>query len=122
MSIREIKKIFEKTVNGTRKNFANKIVDSLWAYRTVFKTLLGMALYKIVHGKACHLPVELEHKAYWETRMLNMNLEIARKKRMLQLNELDELRRNAYDNSRIYKEKTKARHDKHRVHNEFKLG
>ena len=120
MSNREIKKILEKTVNVIRKDWTNKIDDSLWAYRTTFKTPLGMSLYKIVYGKACHLPVEREHKAYWATRMLNMNLEMAEKKRMLQLNELDELQQNAYDSSRIYKEKTKAWHDKHLVHTNFK--
>ena len=83
VSNREIKKILEKTVNVTRKDWANKIDDSLWAYRIAFKTPLGMSLYQIVYGKAYHLPVELEHKEYWATRMLNMNLEIAGKKRML---------------------------------------
>ena len=122
VSNREIKKILEKTVNVTRKDWAKKIDDSLWAYWTAFKTPLGMSLYRIVNGKACHLPVELEHKAYWVTRMLNMNLEMAEKKRMLQLNKLDELRQNAYDSSRIYKEKTKAWHDKHLVHNGMKPG
>ena len=61
---REIKKILERTVNVIRKDWANKIDDSLWAYRTSFKTPLGMSLYRIVYGKAYHLPVELEHKAY----------------------------------------------------------
>ena len=83
VSNREIKKILEKTVNGTRKDWANKIDDSLWAYRTAFKTPLGMSPYRIVLGKACHLPVELEHKAYGGTRILNMNLEMAGKKMML---------------------------------------
>ena len=54
--------------------------------------------------------------------MLNMNLEMVGKRRMLQLNEQDELRQNAYDSSRIYNEKTKVWHDKHLVHNEFKSG
>ena len=106
----------------TRKYWVNKINDSLWAYRTAFKTPLGMSLYRIVYGKACHLPIELEHKAYWATRMLHMNFEMARKKRMLKLNELGELRQNAYDSSRIYKEKTKAWHDKHLMPNDLKPG
>ena len=87
-----------------------------------FQDPLGNVPVLIVYGKACCLPIELEHKVYWATRMLNMNLEMAEKKRMLQLNELDELRQNAYDSSRIYKEKTKAWHDKHLMHNELKPG
>ena len=109
-------------MNVTRKDWANKIDDSLWAYQIAFKTPLGMYPYKIVYGKACQLPVELEHKAYWATRMLNMNLEIAEKKIMLQLNELEEFCKNAYESSRIYKEKTKVWHDGHLVKIEFKLG
>ena len=122
VSNREIKKILEKTLNVTRKDWANKIDDSLWAYHTAFKTPLSMSLYRIIYGEACHLPIELEHKAYWATRILNLNFEMTGKKRMLQLNELDELRQNAYDSSRIYKEKTKAWHDKHLLHNELKSG
>ena len=73
VSTRKIKKILEKTMSVTRKDWAKKNDDSLWAYRTTFKTPLGMSPFKIVYWKECHLPVELEHKAYWATRILNMN-------------------------------------------------
>ena len=81
-----------------------------------------MSPYRIVYGKAYHLLVKLEHKAYWAIRMINMNFEMVGKKRMLRLNEVDELRQNAYDSSRIYKEKIKAWHDKHLMHNKLKPG
>ena len=64
VSNREIKKILEKTVNMTRKDWAKKIDDSLWVYRTTFNTALGMSPYKLVYRNACHLLVELDHKAY----------------------------------------------------------
>ena len=68
------------------------------------------------------LAVELEHRAYWATRMLNMDIKVAREKRMLQLSELDEFCNEAYENARIYKEKMKSWHDKHIVRKEFKAG
>ena len=64
VSNREIKSILEKTVNNSWKDWLKKIEDALWAYRTTFKTPLGMSPFQIVYGKACHLLVELEHKAY----------------------------------------------------------
>ena len=67
-----------------------------------------MLPFRLVYGKACHLPVELEHRAYWETRMVNMDSKVAGEKRMLQLNELDEFHNETYENARIYKEKKKA--------------
>ena len=122
VSNQEIKSILEKTVNSSRKDWSKKIEDALWAYRTTFKTPLGMSPFRIVYGKACHLPVELEHRAYWATWMLNMDNKVAGEKRMLQLSELDEFRNEAYENARIYKEKTKAWHDKHIARKEFKVG
>ena len=108
VSNQEIKKILEKKVHVTRKYWAKKINDSLYAYRITFKTPLGMSPYQIMYGKACHLLVEFEHKAYWATKMVNINLEVAGEKRMVQLNELKEFQHNAYESSRIYKEKTQA--------------
>ena len=122
VSNREIKSILEKTVNNSRKDWSKKIEDALWAYRKKFKTPLGMSPFRLVYGKACHLPVELEHRAYWATRHLNMDSTLAGEKRLLQLSELDEFRNEAYENARIYKEKTITWHDKHITRKEFTTG
>ena len=92
VSNREIKQILEKTVATTRKDWSSKLNEALWAYRTAYKTPIGTTPFKLVYGKSCHLPVELEHKAYWAIKMLNMNYTVAGEKRVLNLNELEELR------------------------------
>ncbi|GJR69746.1 reverse transcriptase domain-containing protein [Tanacetum coccineum] len=81
------------------------------AFRTAYKTPIRCTPYKLVYGKACHLPIELEHKAYWALKHANFDLETAGDHRKVQLNELNELRDHAYENSLIYKEKTKRIYD-----------
>ncbi|XP_057755939.1 uncharacterized protein LOC130975126 [Arachis stenosperma] len=108
VSNREIKRILEKVVSPQRKDWSSWLGDALWAYRMVYKTLVGMSPFRIAYGNACHLPVEIEHKAYWAVKQCDMDFTKAGIARKLQLEELECLRMEAYENARIYKEKTKA--------------
>ncbi|GJW51917.1 reverse transcriptase domain-containing protein [Tanacetum coccineum] len=120
VSNRGLKRILERTVGENRASWSDKLDDALWAFRTAYKTPIGCTPYKLVYGKACHLPIELEHKAYWALKHANFDIKTAGDQRKVQLNELSELRDQAYENSLIYKEKTKRIHDakiKNRVFN-----
>ncbi|GJV01634.1 reverse transcriptase domain-containing protein [Tanacetum coccineum] len=120
VSNRGLKRILERTVGENRASWSDKLDDALWAFRTAYKTPIGCTPYKLVYGKACHLPIELEHKAYWALKHTNFDIKTAGDHRKVQLNELNELRDHAYENSLIYKEKTKRIHDskiKNRVFN-----
>nr|GEW31209.1 reverse transcriptase domain-containing protein [Tanacetum cinerariifolium] len=111
VSNRSLKRILERTVGENRASWSDKLDDALWAFRTAFKTPIGCTPYKLVYGKACHLPIELDHKAYWALKHANFNLVTAGDHQKVKLNELNELLYQAYENSLIYKEKTKRIHD-----------
>ncbi|GJU90689.1 reverse transcriptase domain-containing protein [Tanacetum coccineum] len=117
VSNRYLKRILERTVGEYRTSWSDKLDDVLWAFCIAFKALIGCTPYKLVYGKSCHLPIELEHKAYWALKHANFDLKTAGDHRKLQLNEL---RDQAYENSLIYKERTKKLHDskiKNRIFN-----
>nr|GEX22970.1 reverse transcriptase domain-containing protein [Tanacetum cinerariifolium] len=82
VSNRGLKRIFERTVGENRASWSDKLDDALWAFRTSYKTPIGCTLYKLVYRKACHLPIELEHKAYWALKHANYDLQTEKTKRL----------------------------------------
>ncbi|GKC60161.1 reverse transcriptase domain-containing protein [Tanacetum coccineum] len=109
---RALKRILEKTIKDNHAIWSRKLDDTLWAFRTAYKTPTGTTLYKLIYGKNCHLPFEIKHRAYWALKNCNPGLIAAGEKRMFQLHELDELRHQPYENSHLYKARTKVWHDR----------
>nr|GEW08961.1 reverse transcriptase domain-containing protein [Tanacetum cinerariifolium] len=110
------------TGGENRASWLNKLDDALWVFHTAYKTPIESTLYKLVYGKACHLPIELEHKAYWALKHANSDLKTAGDHRKVQINEFNKLRDQAYENSLIYKEKTKRLHDSKIKDRVFNIG
>jgi hypothetical protein len=116
---RQLKSILNKTIEKGGKDWSKKLDRVLWAYQTAFKTPI---CYQFVYGKAYHLPVELEHKAYWAIKEMNPDLDAAVVKWRIQISELEEMRLKAYENASIYKERIKRWYDKRLKKKEFKEG
>ncbi|GKC01041.1 reverse transcriptase domain-containing protein [Tanacetum coccineum] len=111
---RAIKRILERSVGYNPKNWSEKLDDALWAFRTAYKTPTGCTPFRLVYGKACHLHVEIEHKAYWALKQCNMEF----KAQFCLFRAIFDIKRicafthiSAYENTKIYKEQTNKWHD-----------
>ncbi|GKE35569.1 reverse transcriptase domain-containing protein [Tanacetum coccineum] len=122
VSNRGLKCILERIIGEHRASWSDKLDDALWAFHTAFKTPIGCTPYKLVYEKVCHFPIELEHKAYWALKHCNYDLKTAGDHRKVQINDLNELWDQAYENSLIYKEKMKKIHDSKIKNSVFNIG
>ena len=103
---KKIKRILEKLVNPSRKDWSLKLDDALWAHRTCYKTPIGTTLFQLLYGKSFHLTMVLQCRSSWAIQALNLDPIVSQEKRAAQLRELEELRLDAFHNKHIYKEQT----------------
>jgi len=122
VSNREVKRIMEKTVTSSRRDWSIKLDEALWAYKTNFKTPTTLSPFQLIYRKACHLLMEMEHRAFWALKWLNFDSKASADKRKIQLSELEEMRLNAYQPSRLFNEHMKAYHDKKLLKRSFQPG
>jgi hypothetical protein len=121
-SNKQIKNIFQKIVNQMGRSWRIKLSEALWAYQMVYKMSIGMMPYLLVYRKTCHLPIELEHKAFWDIKKWNMDLKTMGTKRKIQITKLEEWREKAYHSAKLYKERSKRCHNKRIKVKQFKPG
>jgi len=114
--------VLQKVMQPNRSDWSRLLDDALWAYRTTYRTPWKISSYRVVFCKSCHLPLEIEHYAYWEVKSCNMTFDEAGMERKLHLQELEEILLKVYENSKIYKEKVKSFHDSRILRKEFHIG
>ncbi|XP_047270360.1 uncharacterized protein LOC107874216 [Capsicum annuum] len=109
-------------VNTRGQDWSQKLNDALWAYRTTFKTPIYMSLYNLVYGTACNLPIELEHKALWALKRLNLNWNEVVELLLGKLNEMDEFCLKDYEIAYPYKENMMRYHNQRIENRDFQKG
>ena len=101
-----------KTIQSSHTNWEDRLPEALWAYRTTWRNTIGYTPYELVYGKQVVLPIEFHLKTFRMAAQLGLNLSKAHKQRVLQLNELDEIRENSLQNTILVQEQRTKWHDK----------